>query len=385
MKKYNLLLPISGKAQRFIDAGFLVPKPLILARDKHIIDWSLSSVDTNECNLIFIVRLDHIYNFSIDKLLKQKFGNDITVMHVDKVTRGALETCALAKDHINNGLPLYIYTPDVYFEPQFKPGDIPNGSDGFLLTFQANSPDHSYCKVDTNGSVSNVVEKEVISNQANVGLYYFATGKLFLKYANEAITNNMLVKGEFYIAPIYNLMLRDKLKVTSAETEKMHILGTPEQYEFFCKRVIARFGFKPIALACDHSGFELKEQTRHILDMKKIPYIDVGTYVDKSCDYIDYLNQSAKLLNENECDFGISFCRTGQGMNISANKIPGIISALTFDEYTAEYAIKHNCANHFSVPSKYVDQVKLSNMIDIWMKTSFDGGRHFTRLNKVRI
>jgi ribose 5-phosphate isomerase B len=72
-------------------------------------------------------------------------------------------------------------------------------------------------------------------------------------------------------------------------------------------------------------------------------------------------------------------------MNISANKIPGIISALTFDEYTAEYAIKHNCANHFSIPSKYVDKSKLSKMIDMWMKTSFDGGRHFTRLNKVRI
>ena len=89
MKKYNLLLPIAGKAQRFLDAGYTMPKPLILAKGRHVIDWSLDSIDTTECNLIFIVRLDHIYNFSIDTILKQKFGKDIVIVIVDKVTRGA--------------------------------------------------------------------------------------------------------------------------------------------------------------------------------------------------------------------------------------------------------------------------------------------------------
>ena len=94
MKKYNLLLPIAGRAQRFIDAGFTMPKPLILAKDRHVIDWSVESVDTSECNLIFIVRLDHIYNFSIDKILKQKFGDDIQIVVVDKVTRGTGDLCS---------------------------------------------------------------------------------------------------------------------------------------------------------------------------------------------------------------------------------------------------------------------------------------------------
>jgi len=80
MKKYNLLLPIAGKAQRFLDAGYTMPKPLILANHKHVIDWSLESVDYSECDLIFIVRLDHIYNFSIDKILKQKFGDTLIVL-----------------------------------------------------------------------------------------------------------------------------------------------------------------------------------------------------------------------------------------------------------------------------------------------------------------
>jgi RpiB/LacA/LacB family sugar-phosphate isomerase len=383
MKKYNLLLPIAGKAQRFIDAGYTMPKALILAKNKHVIDWAMDSVDTRDCNLIFLVRVDHVYNFSIDKILKQKFGDDITIIKLSKVTRGALETCTLAREHIDNDLPLIIYTPDVHFGPVFNPANIGNDSDGFLLTFTANSPDHSYSDYGEDGIVTNVVEKEVISKEANVGLYHFKTGKMFLKYADEMIQNEILVKNEFYIAPMYNLMIRDGLKITAANTEKMHVLGTPHQFEFFCKRVITRFGDKPIALASDHSGYDCKKQTKDIMDKLGLPYIDVGTYTDKACDYPDYVLQVTKLIENNDCSHGISFCRSGQGANITANKVDGIISALCFDDYTAEYAIKHNCANHFAIPSKYMDKAKIQSMIETMLKNTFDGGRHFTRLHKL--
>lgn len=383
MKKYNLLLPIAGKAQRFIDAGYTMPKALILAKNKHVIDWAMDSVDTRDCNLIFLVRVDHVYNFSIDKILKQKFGDDITIIKLNKVTRGALETCTLAREHIDNDLPLIIYTPDVHFGPVFNPANIGNDSDGFLLTFTANSPDHSYSDYGEDGIVTNVVEKEVISKEANVGLYHFKTGKMFLKYADEMIQNEILVKNEFYIAPMYNLMIRDGLKITAANTEKMHVLGTPHQFEFFCKRVITRFGDKPIALASDHSGYDCKKQTKDIMDKLGLPYIDVGTYTDKACDYPDYVLQVTKLIENNDCSHGISFCRSGQGANITANKVDGIISALCFDDYTAEYAIKHNCANHFAIPSKYMDKAKIQSMIETMLKNTFDGGRHFTRLHKL--
>ena len=79
-KKYNLLLPIAGRAQRFLDKGYTMPKPLIMSKDKHIIDWSMESVDTSECNIIFAVRLEHINNFSIDHILKEKFGSDIKIV-----------------------------------------------------------------------------------------------------------------------------------------------------------------------------------------------------------------------------------------------------------------------------------------------------------------
>ena len=178
-------------------------------------------------------------------------------------------------------------------------------------------------------------------------------------------------------------MIRDNSKVTAANTEKMHVLGTPHQFEFFVQRVITRFGDKPIAIASDHSGFKAKQDCIDILEQLAIPYIDVGTFTDKACDYPDYVLQVTKLIKSNECSHGISFCRSGQGANITANKVKGIISALCFDDYTAEYAIKHNCANHFSIPSKYVDRKSLNSMIETMLNTTFDGGRHFTRLFKL--
>ena len=162
-KKFNLLLPIAGKAQRFINDGYTMPKPLIMAKTRHIIDWALDSIDTSGCNLIFAVRLDHIHNFAIDDILRQKFGNDIKIVIVDHITRGSVETCLLAREHINNDLPLIIYTPDVYFEPTFDPSTISKDLDGFLLTFKANSPAHSYVELDEDGFAIRTAEKEVIS------------------------------------------------------------------------------------------------------------------------------------------------------------------------------------------------------------------------------
>ena len=105
MKKYNLLLPIAGRAQRFVDQGYTMPKPLIMSKDKHIIDWSMSSIKTDECNIIFAVRLEHINNFSIDHILKEKFGHDIKIVIIDKVTDGSVSTCLLAKEYIDCSLP----------------------------------------------------------------------------------------------------------------------------------------------------------------------------------------------------------------------------------------------------------------------------------------
>ena len=381
-KKFNLLLPIAGRAQRFINEGYTMPKPLIMSKDKHIIDWSMSSIDTSECNIIFAVRLEHINNFSIDDILKSKFGEDITIVVIDRVTDGSVSTCLLAKDYIDNDLPLIIYTPDVYFENQFDPSKIPDSVDGFVLTFKANSPAHSYVELDEDGYATRTAEKEVISQNAAVGVYYYKTGKMFVKYAEEMISQNIRTKGEFYICPMYNQMIRDNLRVKIDQVEKMHVLGTPTELEFFVEHVTTRFGQKPVALCCDHSGFRMKEVAKKLLEKNDVPYIDFGTYVNKDCDYNEYVSAAVGSINNKTSDFAMGFCRTGQGVNILANHLSGIRSALVLDEYTAEYAIRHNCVNFFAIPEKYVSEDMLDRMIKMWKQTSFDGGRHMTRMKK---
>jgi RpiB/LacA/LacB family sugar-phosphate isomerase len=381
-KKYNLLLPIAGKAQRFIDQGYTMPKPLIMVKDKHVIDMAVGSIDITDCNLIFAVRLDHINNFSIDAILKQKFGEDIKIVIIDKVTDGSISTCLLAEDLINNDTPLIIYTPDVYFQDQFDPNSIDSELDGFILTFKANSPAHSYVSLDENNLALRTAEKEVISSNAAVGVYYYKTGKMFVEYAKETLDKNIRTNGEFYICPMYNLMIRDAKKVSIQTVKKMHVLGTPPELEFFVNHVIPKFGDKPIALASDHSGYEIKESAKKVLANNNIPYIDFGTYTNKNCDYNEYIQAAIRSLQNDDCDFGIGFCRTGQGVNILANSIDEIRCALVRDDYTAEYAISHNCANFFAVPSKYVTEDALDSMVKIWKTTTFDGGRHMTRMKK---
>tara|TARA_R100000664_G_C2759374_1_gene149067 strand:- start:1467 stop:2624 length:1158 start_codon:yes stop_codon:yes gene_type:complete len=382
MKKYNLLLPIAGRAQRFLNEGYTMPKPLIMVKDKHIIDLAMDSIDTSDCNIIFAVRLEHINNFSIDDILREKFGNDIEIVIIDRVTDGSVSTCLLAKDHINNELPLIIYTPDVYFQDRFDPNSISKSLDGFLLTFKANSPAHSYVELKEDGMALRTAEKEVISQNAAVGVYYYKTGKMFVEYAEEMINKNIRTKNEFYICPMYNLMIRDGAKVSIQQVEKMHVLGTPAELEFFIDYVTPKFGTKPVALCCDHSGYNLKESAKKLLQKNNVPYIDFGTYVNKGCDYNEYVQAAVQAINKKDCDFGLGFCRTGQGVNILANHLDGIRSALIIDEYTAEYAIRHNCTNFFAVPEKYVSEEVLDKMIKIWKNTTFDGGRHMTRMKK---
>ncbi len=383
MKKTNILIPIAGRGQRFVDQGYVMPKQLIMVDDKQMIDWSLDSIKKkDECNLIFAIRRDHISNFSLDKILKTRYGDDIKIIVIDKITRGSVETCLQAEEYIDNDAPLVVYTLDVFFEPFFDPTDIDTSINGSILTFKSNNPAYSYASLDKNKNVIKTAEKEVISENAAVGVYTFTKGSEFVRYAKQMIDLDLTTNNEFYICPLYNLMIQDGCTIKTDDVEKMHLMGTPEELNFFVTHSLKTFGDKPIALCADHSGWDLKEQAKIILDKYELPYTDFGTFVDKDCDYNDYVFQVTDFINKGNCDFALAFCRTGQGMNISGNKQKGIRSALVFNEYTAEYAVRHNCANYFSIPSKFVDSELLDDMIYIWINTTFDGGRHATRIQK---
>ncbi|MED5270691.1 MAG: RpiB/LacA/LacB family sugar-phosphate isomerase, partial [Pseudomonadota bacterium] len=331
------------------------------------------------------LRDEHVYNHHMDELLKKKFGNDIAIVILDKLTDGSVCSCLYAEDYIDNEEPLVIHTLDIEFRPVFNPHILNDlNEDGLILTFKSNSTNYSYAEIDKRtGYVKKTAEKKAISPNACVGIYGFKRGSDFCHYAREMIRRNLRTNNEFYISPLYNVLIEDGKKVVTERVDKMHIFGTPDEYHFYKDNVVQKIGDKPIALCSDHSGFDAKEQFKEILEQHDLEYIDFGTILNKDCDYRDYIAQAAKAIQENDCHFGFGFCRSGQGVNICANKYKGIRSALIYNEYAMEMSIRHNCANFFAIPAKNMDQATLARYLRIARENSFDGGRHQIRIQEL--
>lgn len=226
-----MLLPIAGDGIRFVKEGYEIPKPLIKIEDDFLVQKSLRSIDLEDCNLIFVVKKDHIENNQIDAKLKELYGNQIKIIVTDTKTGGALSSCLLADAEINNDIPLLIFTPDCYFEPKIIPSTIDPTLDGLVCVFESSSDAHSYVKLNEKNHVTQTAEKEVISNDAIGGFYYFKSGKLFVDYANKLIDRKLTTKGEYYIAPVYNLLIDDDYKIGIDRNTKHIILGTPVDLE----------------------------------------------------------------------------------------------------------------------------------------------------------
>jgi ribose 5-phosphate isomerase B len=215
-----------------------------------------------------------------------------------------------------------------------------------------------------------------------VGVYCYRTGAMFLNYATIAQSNNVRTNNEFYVAPMYNLLIGDGLKVGIHRIDKMYVLGTPEDLQFY-ERYVARYQtIERFALCCDHSGFVLKEALRRYLDEQRIPYTDFGAYSPADSDHHDYLKPCTEYLLTANNTMGIAVCHTGQGFNIAANKVKGLRSAIILDPHTAEMSRRHNAANFFCISSRMVTADQLPGIIDAVVNSTFDGGRHATRIQK---
>lgn len=232
MKKYNLLIPMVGRGQRFRDEGFSLPKQLIEVGHQQMIDWSMSCIRTEECNQIFVIRRDTVTNNKMDEVLRQKFGDDIKIVIAEEETEGTVSSCLLAEEYIDNNLPLSITTLDMYFEPHFDPACVAE-SDGVVLTFDADNPAYSYSQLGDDGYVIKTAEKEVISNHAHAGLYHFAKGSDFVRLAKEMIKRNIRVKNEFYVAPLYNLFIEEGMKISIQPIDRLWSMGTPDERRYF--------------------------------------------------------------------------------------------------------------------------------------------------------
>lgn len=140
---------------------------------------------------------------------------------------------------------------------------------------------------------------------------------------------------------------------------------------------------KPIAIGSDHAGFEVKEQLISFLEGENMAYKDFGTYSTDSVDYPDFAHPVASAVENGEAAFGILLCGSANGVAITANKHQGIRAAICWGEELAELARKHNDANIICIPARFVREGDAERMLDIFMHTAFEGGRHLNRLQKI--
>lgn len=138
-----------------------------------------------------------------------------------------------------------------------------------------------------------------------------------------------------------------------------------------------------IVLASDHGGFELKEEIKKFLINKGNELIDIGVYDTNSVDYPDYGQRAALMVANNEADKGIIVCGTGIGISIAANKVKGIRCALCTNEYMARMSRLHNNANMLALGGRVLGAGLALSMVDVWLATDFEGGRHENRINKI--
>lgn len=138
-----------------------------------------------------------------------------------------------------------------------------------------------------------------------------------------------------------------------------------------------------IALASDHGGYLLKEIIKKYLTTQGYQIVDFGTTNEESCDYPDFAAKAAWAVYNQKCESGILICGTGIGMSLAAGKVPAIRAAVVSDCFSAKMSRAHNDANILCLGQRVVGEGLALNIVDIWLSTAFEGGRHQRRIDKI--
>jgi HAD superfamily hydrolase (TIGR01509 family) len=232
--KMNVLIPMAGAGSRFAAAGYTFPKPLIDVNGKPMIQMVVENLNI-DANFVFVVQKEHREKYNLDTLLNLIAPN-CKVVEVDGLTDGAACTALLAKEYIDSDAPLFFANSDQFVEwdsNEFFYKMNETDADGGIVTFKATHPKWSFAKIDDNGIVTEVAEKNPISDLATVGFYYWKHGSDFVKYAEQMITNNVRVNGEFYVCPVFNQAIDGGKVIRTFDVPKMWGTGTPEDLKYY--------------------------------------------------------------------------------------------------------------------------------------------------------
>jgi HAD superfamily hydrolase (TIGR01509 family) len=234
--KLNVLIPMAGAGSRFAQAGYTFPKPLIDVNGKPMIQVVVENLGL-DANYIFVVQKEHREKFNLDTMLNL-IAPGCKVVETDGMTEGAACTALLAKQYIDNDNPLFFANSDQYvdWDPlEFMYNMQETDADGGIVTFTATHPKWSFAKTDENGFVTEVAEKNPISDLATVGYYYWKHGSDFVKYAEQMIEKDIRVNNEFYVCPVFNEAIGDGKKIRTKNASAMWGLGTPEDLENYVR------------------------------------------------------------------------------------------------------------------------------------------------------
>ena len=236
----NIVLPIAGRGSRFAKEGYKLPKPLIPIHGVPMIEVVVRNVKPAiPHHFTFVALKEHLDFLGMGETLN-RIAPGCSIIPVTHVTEGAACTVLLAKDIINNDDSLMLVNSDQWVDIDINKyleqmGD-PN-LDGLVMTMSSNDPKWSYVGFDEKGNVIRLIEKEVISNEATVGIYNFKRGRDYVSAAEEMIAKDFRVNGEFYVAPVYNILLEQGSKVcvynVGSENNGMYGLGIPEDLNAF--------------------------------------------------------------------------------------------------------------------------------------------------------
>jgi HAD superfamily hydrolase (TIGR01509 family) len=236
----HVVVPMAGAGSRFAVANYTKPKPFIDVMGKPMIFWVIDNMLSAKYNLKFhfIMRTEHVGAYGFEAQLAAA-GIDATFHPVAKLTEGAACSVLLARDHINNGEPFVMINSDQYLDiniDDFYEALLNPAYDGCISTFW--QPDQadlkwSYAALGDDGLVRDVREKQWIGPNATTGLYGWRRGADFVRFAEQMISKDVRVNGEFYAAPVYNEALADGARIRTQLCKTMYGLGVPADLEYF--------------------------------------------------------------------------------------------------------------------------------------------------------
>lgn len=243
----NIVIPMAGAGNRFAKAGYKDPKPLIPIHGIPMIKLIIENLRPSQPHrFIFICQRTHVEEYGLEAKLKS-WAPDSALIQIEGLTEGAACTVLAARELLNTSNPLMIANSDQYVNLPIDDylDEMPNTNlDGLIMTMTAVDPKWSFVGLSPEKLIITVVEKQVISDEATVGIYNFRHGSDFVRAAESMIKKELRVKGEFYVAPAYNELIAEGQKIgihnIGREGSGMYGLGTPVDLDLFLKLPLSK-------------------------------------------------------------------------------------------------------------------------------------------------